>query len=176
MRNVGVLGLVSKTHYPYSLTHYVLRMIGLYNHQRLAVLYGLGVLDQDAGYAARKLRLYLVHHLHGLDDAHGLAQVYRVVLTYIGRLAGGWGRVEGAHHGGHQQLLAFLQCNLFAMHGAVTYQIDYARGLRLRRHMGRSVSVIGMRARRHATALDGDAHRAALQVQLADVAGRYEAQ
>src|SRR3954471_5746214 len=105
MRNGGVLSVGSRTRYPSSLTYYVLRMIGLDHHQRLAVLYGLGVLNQDTGDATRQFGLYWVHHLHGLDYAHLLAELPQVVRRDVRGLGGGGSPVEGARHGGHEQLL-----------------------------------------------------------------------
>src|SRR5689334_22728768 len=61
------------------------RSSGLDLEQRLAVLDGRAVLDQDADDRARDVGLDLVHQLHRLDDAQHLALLDLVVERRVRR-------------------------------------------------------------------------------------------
>src|SRR5919107_3362615 len=74
--------------------------IGVHPEKHLPELYGLAVFDRDLPDSAGQLRLDLVHDLHRLDDANGLARGDPVAHLDV-RLGPRLGRfVKGAHHGG----------------------------------------------------------------------------
>ena len=56
--------------------------------QFLAILHGLAVLDEYCGNGAALLRLYLVHYLHGFNDANN-GIVRNVVARFYVRVAFG---------------------------------------------------------------------------------------
>src|SRR5215211_1928684 len=68
-------------------------------HQHLLVLDRISVLDQDLDDAPALARTHLVHQLHRLDDAHGLADVDDVALLHERLGAGLRGPVEGPDEG-----------------------------------------------------------------------------
>src|SRR5262245_18611072 len=65
--------------------------------ERLAVLDGLGVLDQAGDDGAIDLGLDLVHELHRLDDAEHLPLLHLLAHLDEGRGVGAGGAIEGAH-------------------------------------------------------------------------------
>src|SRR5512143_1936896 len=69
------------------------------DEQRLAELDGIAVLDQYADDAARELRLDLVHHLHGFDDAERVAGLHFAADLDEWLCAGCRAAVKRAHHG-----------------------------------------------------------------------------
>ncbi len=74
------------------------------DEQRLVKFDGLTIFNQDRFDHAGLVRLDLVHHFHGFDDAQGIADID--VLTdfreRLGFRAGG--AIEGANHGGAHQV------------------------------------------------------------------------
>src|SRR5512147_268086 len=84
-----------------TLSSIVVRPCALFfdHEQRLAELDRVAVLDQYADDAARELRLDLVHHLHGFDDAERVAGLH-FAADLDERLRAGRGTaVERADHG-----------------------------------------------------------------------------
>src|SRR5207249_9683592 len=71
--------------------------IRTYVEQGLAVLNGLPALVVDLDDLPRRLRLDLVHELHGFDDAEHLAHPHAVAHVDEGRRAGIGRTIEGAH-------------------------------------------------------------------------------
>src|SRR4026209_929810 len=70
----------------------------LHREQRLPELDGLAVLGHDLDDATADLGLYLVHQVHGFDDAEDLAFLDHVALLDEGRRVGLGRAIEGAHH------------------------------------------------------------------------------
>src|SRR5437016_3258159 len=68
---------------------------GFYNHQRLAILDRLAVLDQNARDAAADLGFDLIHHFHGLDDADTVAGLDGIALLNIRWILGRWRPIKG---------------------------------------------------------------------------------
>src|SRR4029450_13474128 len=64
---------------------------GVEQEERLGVLHGLPVVDQDLDDPACRLGLDLVHELHGLDDAEHLAFLHDLALAGGRRGVGGRG-------------------------------------------------------------------------------------
>src|SRR5260221_13226709 len=66
--------------------------------ERLSVLHGLAVLDQDRLHGPRLVAFDLVQELHRLDDAQGLPLGDRLADLDEGWSAGGGRAIEGSHH------------------------------------------------------------------------------
>src|SRR5271166_4526802 len=73
-------------------------LAGLDYHQGLPVLDGLAVLAKYLEEFTTNLGLYLVHHLHRLDDAQRLALVYAVALLHEGIGVGRRRAIKRPHH------------------------------------------------------------------------------
>src|SRR3989442_8242330 len=73
---------------------------GLEVEERLPELHGLAVLDMDRPDEAFDVGLHLVHQLHRLEDAEGLARSDRVALFDERRRARLRRSVEGPDHRG----------------------------------------------------------------------------
>src|SRR3954447_21638819 len=71
---------------------------GLELEEQLAELDWLCVLDVDRAHDPVDVRLHLVHELHRLEDAEGLARPDRLALLHEWRCAGLGCPVEGADH------------------------------------------------------------------------------
>src|SRR5690554_1655833 len=69
------------------------------HEHRLVELHRLAVLDQEGLDHAVAVGLDLVHHLHRLDDAHGVALLHAGAHFHEGLGARGRAAVEGAHQG-----------------------------------------------------------------------------
>src|ERR1035437_7571666 len=67
--------------------------------QSLPILYRLPVPDELAFHDARSFGLYLIHELHGLDDAKDFARLDTLAHADERRRAGRRGFVEGANDG-----------------------------------------------------------------------------
>src|SRR5487761_2400870 len=68
------------------------------HEQRFVELDRLAVLGQDRHHGAGDVGLDLVEHLHGLDDADGVAGLHRLADLDERRRARTGRGVEGAHH------------------------------------------------------------------------------
>src|SRR5262245_25115843 len=81
---------------------------GLDAEKRLPELHRLAVLDQDLGHLPRLVRLDLVHQLHRLDDAEGLALPHHRAHLDERRLVRGGSPVEGPDEGRRHQMALLL--------------------------------------------------------------------
>src|SRR5688572_21046316 len=77
----------------------ILPNISAEDEKRLAVFHGLAVLHEDGLDDAGDIRLDLVHELHRLDDADGVALLYRLPDFHEGLGVGRWRPVERPDHG-----------------------------------------------------------------------------
>src|SRR5574344_2696804 len=78
------------------------------NEQRLIEFNGIAVFNQDALDHASLVRLDLVHHLHGFDDAQRIANLDLLTHFHERRRVRTGRAVESADHGGAQNMTAQL--------------------------------------------------------------------